>query len=287
VRALLGPGAMASPVSCPRRPPVPSPVASRDQGFTFVEVMVSLGLFALLTVMGASLLVRTTSFVTESVLRSDLMETAKIAQERVFDQLFSAKVMFLGVSAGQPTLTVVLPLELPVGGGPAIDFFDGNGQVNWGVVEPAGPQLDQVGSPHRLTITVVPGSVLAEKDCGLDLNYDGDLLDSFQLGSLQAQTTAGPLLSFVVNRLVLSEVGRGAFDIDGDMAIDPLFQLGGETFTDSNANGVHDGTETYVDKNTNTRWDGTLSLNLLTVRRDRESRCHRFVYKASVKLLNN
>jgi hypothetical protein len=237
--------------------------------------------------MGGTLLVRTTGFVTESVFRSDLMESAKIAEERVFDQLFSSKLISLGPLNGQTALVAVLPLELPVGGGPAIDFFNAIGDINWGVLEPAGPLLDQAGAPHRLTITVRPTSTLAERDCGLDLNYDGDLLDTFQLGTLQAQTTAGTPITFMVNRLVISEVAKGNFDIDGDKIVDPLFQITGETFTDANLNGVHDSTEVYVDSNKSTHWDGALQVNLLTVGRGRDGRGQRFVYKASIKLLNN
>ncbi len=266
--------------------PLRSPDAFRA-GFSLVELVVSLGIFIALTAIGATLFLRATSFTIESLLRSDLMETAKVAEERVFDQLFSAKIISLGALNGQPALTAVLPVELPVGGVPPSDFFDAAGQINWGAVEPEGAKLDLPGDPHRLTITFRPSGVAAEKDLDLDLNHDGDLADAFQLGSLAVKTTAGPELRLVVNRLVGSEVGKGDFDLDGDRVADPLFQIAGETWNDANKNAVHEAGETFTDSNKNERWDGVLWVNLLTVAKDRQGRGHSFVYKAGVKLLNN
>jgi hypothetical protein len=241
-----------------------------------------------LAVVGASLLVRTTSFVTESILRSEVMESAKIGQERVFDQLFSAKVLSLqGASGSSPVLTVVVPVEQPVNGGPEIDFLDSNGNVNWGVMEPNGPMLDRPGDPHRLTLSVLPADTLSEKTVGVDVNQDRDLLDSFQIGTLVVRTSGGEETTLVTGRLILGETGNGAFDIDGDGSADPLFHVTGEPYTDVNKNGVHDSGEGYIDSNGNNRWDGALSVNILTFVRDRDGRGHRFIYKTVIKLLNN
>src|SRR5574341_497971 len=119
-----------------REPTEPFAGIGRRTGFALVELMISLGLFVVVTVMGASLLVKTTSFCTESIFRSDIMESAKIAQERAFDQLYSAKILSQGTDAsGQPILTFVVPVTLPVGAGPKTDYLDANGQVNWGALE--------------------------------------------------------------------------------------------------------------------------------------------------------
>jgi prepilin-type N-terminal cleavage/methylation domain-containing protein len=257
-------------------------------GYTLVEMSVSMAIFVVLAVMGASILVKTTRFCTESIFRSDIMESGKIGQERLFDQLFSAKVISLlpGGPAGTPVLTVVVPVEVPIGGG-LTDYLDTNGKVNWGAVEATGPILDLPGSPHQVTITVRITGTVTEKDAGLDLNMDGDLLDSFQVGTLVMRTTGGEETVLVTGKLVLGEIGKGAFDMDGDKVVDPLFAISGETFTDANKNGVHDDGESFTDTNANKRWDGTLSVNLLAFSRDRDGRGHRFVYKTSLKLLNN
>src|SRR6185436_19927022 len=238
-----------------------APPSGRDTGYSLVELIVSLGLLMVVAAMGATLFLRATSFTTESLFRSDLMEAAKVTQERVFDQLVSARVISLAALNGQPAMTVVLPVELPVGvavggGPPGIDFFDAAGQINWGAVEPDGAKLDLPGDPHRLSVIFLPSGTVSEKSLDLDLNYDGDLADQFQLGSLAVKTTAGPEQGFVSSRLVGREIGKGDFDIDGDHVADPLFQVTGESWTDSNANGAHDPGETFEDSNKNEHWDG-------------------------------
>jgi type II secretory pathway pseudopilin PulG len=260
---------------------------TRHGGFTFVELVISMGICVILAVTGASLMVKTTSYFTESVVRSDLMESAKVAQERVFDQLYSARIISLQwTTATRPMLTFVVHLELPVAGG-GVDWVDSTGKVNWGAVEPTGPKLDVVGSVHRVTITVASSGTATENESKLDINQDGDQLDSFETGSLVMRTTEGTDSNFLPGRLVLGVGGNGSTDIDGDNVADPLFQVVGETFPDANKSGIFDDGEAFIDANGNGRWDGALAVNLLVTTRDRDGQGHRFVYKASIKLTEN
>jgi hypothetical protein len=252
-----------------------------------VELLVSTGLIVTVAAMSASIFIKTTSFYTESISRSNVMESAKLAQEKVFDQLFAAKAISLQwPSKNQPVLSFVVPVELPLAVGQP-SYLNGLGKVNWGAVEPTGAKLDAAGSPHRVTLTVVPAGTVTEKECKLDINQDGDRLDSYQTGSLVMRTTESKDTIFLPGKVILGQNGGGTVDIDGDRIADPLFLMAGEPFTDTNKSGVREEGETFVDSNRNGRWDGALAINLLAFVRDRDGQGHRFAYRTRVKLVHN
>jgi prepilin-type N-terminal cleavage/methylation domain-containing protein len=257
----------------------------RQTGFTLVEVTVSLAVFALIAVISASTLTRMTSFYTDSLFRSGLMESAKVAQESALDELKSARVLSVGTSGGYPVVTYVVPVLLP--NGISTDYFDSSGNVNWGCLEASGPMRDATGSPHRVSLTVTPTSTVEEKKMWFDVNGDGDLQDTFQLGSLVFTTSGGQKRTLIAGRLLISEVGVGAFDMNKDQVADRVLQVSGEPFVDANLNGMYDSGEVYTDLNQNGYWDGSLVLNLLTFATDRDGRGQSYYYQASVRFANN
>ena len=247
--------------------------------------MVSVSVLTVLLVVTTPLMINITNYYTESVFRSNLMESGKIAQEHLFDNLISAKVLGLTTDAsGLPVLYFLVPVE--VNNGIEVDFLDGNGDVHWGAVEASGSKLDTPTDPHRLTLQLVPTDSVTETEAGLDLNNDGDTADSFQVGSLLLQTTGGVQNTFTSGQLVIGEVGKGAFDIDGDGVPDQLIQVTGESFVDSNSNGIHDDGEVFADANLNGVWDGSITTNLLVFGTNRDGLGHRFIYNATFELLN-
>jgi hypothetical protein len=184
-----------------------------------------------------------------------------------------------------PSLVFVVPVQ--VDDGTKVDFIDENGNVHWGAVEAGGPKEDSPTDPHRVTLAALPTRQISEKSAELDLNHDGDTSDYFQLGSLRARTSGGVETILNSDRLVLSQIGAGAFDADGDQVADPLFKIEGETFIDSNLNGIHDESEAFVDANLNETWDGILTISLLAFNTDRAGRGHSFLYRTRIHLQNN
>jgi len=263
----------------------PLAAGRRQLGLTLVEVSVSLAVFALITVICASTLTRMTSFYTDSLFRSGLMEAAKIAQESALDELRSAKVLSVTTSGGYPVVTYVVPVSLPIG--TTSDYFDASGNVNWGCKEASGYMKDATGSPHRVTLTVVPGPQVSESSVRLDINGDGDRSDTFQLGSILFTTSGGLKRTLSGGRLLLSEVAKGAFDMNKDGVADRVLQATGEPFVDANANGMYDSGETFTDLNKNGYWDGSLVLNTLAFAMDRDGHGQTYFYQASVRLPSN
>jgi hypothetical protein len=258
---------------------------TRRRGLTLFEMAISLAVFITVTALSAPLLTNITSFYTESIFRSNLMEVAKISQERLVDELTSARVKSIDASGVLPVLTVVVPV--PMFNGTSVDYLDASGATNWGVMEASGAKLDTPADPHRLTITPTVSGTIKESEVALDLDHDGKLDGTFQIGSLVLRTTGGMTKSLGSDRLVLSKVGVGAFDIDGDGVVDPLFQLSSEPFTDDDKDGIYDNGETFTDTNLNGYWDGALNMNFLAFATDRQGHGHSFVYRARVRLLGN
>ncbi len=181
---------------------------------------------------------------------------------------------------GSPSLTFVVPvdvgedtdgdLELDLGedenGNDGLDLTDGdftgpNGSIQWGVVEEEGPRLDTPAAPHQAVLRFIAAADVAESAVSFDINGDGDLSDIFQRGSIRLTTTGGRLAEFGRGMILLGK-DDPSDDVNGDSAPDPLFSIEGETFTDSDGNGVYSPGESFVDTNGNGAWEGRLRFNL-------------------------
>jgi len=253
---------------------------SSSGGFTILELAISLLVFVVIVISSSFLLVNFTSYFTESVFRSNLLESGMVTMERVSDELASAKILSLGKdSSGNQIITFVTPVELD--NGTEVYFLDANGEVNWGAVEMDGAKLDIAGDPHRYTLSVVATDMVKEKDVGADLTNDGDENASFQGGSLLLQTTGGLQYRYGGNRLIFGKL----VDVDGDSVADPLFKILGEAFTDSNKNGIYDEGETFVDANNNDVWDGYIAVSFLASFVDRDGQNHSFPFVTNLELL--
>ncbi len=254
-------------------------------GFTLLETVIAVGLLIVIVLFSTPLLTNVTNFYNEAIFRSNLKESAVIAQERILDDLISAKIISLDATGSNPSITFTVPVEQD--NGTQVDFLDPNGEVYWGAVEALGPKLDTLADPHRLTLRISSTGSISEAGVHTDLNHDGDTLDTFLTGSLALRTTGGMESVFGQDRLVLSQAGGVAFDMDGDKISDPIFMIVGETFVDSNGNGMYDQGESFVDANSNSTWDGYLRLNMLTVGVDRSGHGHQFYYRANIQLHYN
>jgi hypothetical protein len=249
-------------------------------GFTILELAISLLVFVVIVVSSSFLLVNFTSYFTESVFRSNLLESGMVTMERISDELSSAKILSLGTdSSGGQVITFVTPVELD--NGTEVYFLDANGEVNWGAVEMEGAKLDVDGDPHRYTISVVFTDKVREDLVDADLNNDGDKKDGFKRGSLLLQTTGGLQYRYGGNRLIIGNV----VDVDGDSVADPLFKILGEAYTDSNKNGIYDEGETFIDANNNDVWDGYIAISFLASFVDRDGQNHSFPFVTNLELL--
>ncbi|MBI4586194.1 MAG: hypothetical protein HY717_19460 [Planctomycetes bacterium] len=254
-------------------------------GFTLVETVVAVGLLIVIVLFSTPLLTNVTNFYNEAIFRSNLKESAVIAQERILDDLISAKIVSLDATSSNPSVVFTVPVEQ--NNGTQLDFLDPNGDVYWGAVEASGPMVDTFADPHRLTLRVLSTGSISEEAVHTDLNHDGDTLDTFLTGSLALRTTGGVESVFGQDRMVLSQAGGVAFDMDGDKISDPIFTIVGETFVDSNGNGMYDQGESFVDVNSNSTWDGYLRINMLTVGVDRSGHGHQFYHRANIQLHYN
>lgn len=211
----------------------------------------------------------------------EVQEAAESTRSSVDRNLANARVLQVQtVGAGAPSLTFVIPVDVgednngnlvldpgeDANGDKVLDLSDGDftapdGTVQWGTIENDGPRLDAPGAPHRIDLRFVAEEDIAEASRGYDLNGDGDLADTFQRGHLLYTTTGG----------LTEEYGRGALlastsdpqaDLNNDGIPDPLFLIEGESFTDSDGNGMFSSGESFTDSNGNERWDGRIRLNL-------------------------
>ncbi len=116
--------------------------------------------------------------------------------------------------------TFRVPVD-PAGGG---DFFDAFGQVRWGAEVAGAPRLT-----GRSALVFVPVATVSEAARGADLNADGDLDDTFDLGRIElrswdtADPGGAPDVVGLCPPMILQEQCAWGSDLDGDGFEDPLF----------------------------------------------------------------
>ena len=128
-------------------------------------------------------------------------------------------------------------------------------------VENGGPRLDTPGAPHQISLQFVADATIDENTEGYDLNGDGDEDDVFQRGHILYSTTGGVTEQYGRGSIVLQTANPLA-DLNNDGIADPLFFIEGETFTDSDANGIFSSGEAFNDANGSGVWEGRFRLNL-------------------------
>ena len=250
----------------------------RDYGFTVIELVVALVILVVLLVAVGSVTRSVTQAVGSELIDLDAQEMGESTTNSVGRNLTMARI--LAVQPGAPSVNFVIPVDvgeddngnLTLDPGEdadddnVLDLSDGDftapdGTVQWGAVENGGPRLDMPGSPHQISLQFVADAIIDEDAEGYDLNGDGDLEDIFQRGHILYTTTDGLTEQYGRGAIVLQTANPQA-DLNNDGIADPLFSIEGETFTDSDANGVFSSGEAFNDANGSGVWEGRFRLNL-------------------------
>lgn len=191
----------------------------REAGLTLIEVILTaavMGSILVGTAQFAKLAADATQTTTETL--TEMRFRAENVRE-LRDTLSRALVR--QISPDGETTQFSLPVPLGQGG----SFIDANGQMLFGTRGPEGPILDD-----SYILRFVSREILREPELGRDLNLDGDMNDSFELGQMEIATQSG----IVVNTLqvpVIRPEGDPGGDINGDALPDPLVSIDGLTLT--------------------------------------------------------
>lgn len=258
-----------------------TPFHRREAGFTLFEATITL---VILLVVASAL---TMVFMSSNELfvyanqRGELVERSRRSIEMLEAELMMARVLSVETDGTViPEFTYVLPIDIGEdGNGNGVldpgedenangvldrsdgDFYDASANVQWGCLEDGVASLDVAGAPHRVTVRFEQTGTYDESVDNLDLNRDGDTTDTFARGFLRKSTSGGDVHRLGGDAVILAQPLYDG-DRNNDGTPDPLFAVGGESFTDSNGNGVLDPTESFVDANGNGRWDPVFTVNL-------------------------
>ncbi|MEM7164131.1 MAG: prepilin-type N-terminal cleavage/methylation domain-containing protein [Planctomycetota bacterium] len=256
-------------------------LSRREAGFTLFELMIALVI--LIVISGALTMVFMSSkelFVYANQ-RGELVERSRRAIDRLESDLMMARIVSVqGDNSLAPEFTYVLPVDIgeDANGNGVLDvgedenasgaldtadgdFYDQSANIQWGCLEAGIGRLDTPTNPHRITVRFQQTDTYDEATEGIDLNRDGDTTDTYARGFLQQTTTDGEVHRIGGDSVILAQPQFDG-DRNNDGNPDPLFAIGGESFTDANGNGVVDVTETFDDTNGNNEWDPIFTVNL-------------------------
>jgi type II secretory pathway pseudopilin PulG len=198
-------------------------------GFSLLEVVVAVGVLALMMI-GVAMVFKDTGFVASSEAKSnDVARTSQGALDQMTKELRESAIRVITVSADGSSIQFQIPVDIDGNG----TILDGSGAVEYGFLDRGVPTKGTI--TYRFVENIVGGrpDVLREADLRLDLNGDGDRLDSFDRGCIVRITHAnggpevrGPALTGQC--VVVAHADWGG-DIDGDGVADPIFKLDGAT----------------------------------------------------------
>lgn len=183
----------------------------RRRGSSLIETTISMAI--LLTILGALLRGSLTTAGGIDVTAAHIRVQVDAAVDRVVGELEFAD---LSAPAGDATsIAYALPID-PDGDGSVLDAA---GSVQWGA-NVGGVPTTGVQAAVRWTFE----RVLSEAALALDVNADGDLLDSFDLGRIERVEADGGVARLTGNWVAQPTGARGG-DVNGDGVADPLFSI--------------------------------------------------------------
>lgn len=182
-----------------------------QNGFTVLEMAVVLAILA--PVLGIAFSGMTSVMTTSAVAATEVGAQRQIifTTKRLRDDFRKCQVT--AVAPTGLSITYQHPVD-PAGTGLAIDAMGG---IVWGAKEAAGPVA---GASY--TVSFVQDGLVQEMVLQTDLNGDGDMVDSYQVGHLQRTTTGGTLVD-VSPSVFLVDAFTPTGDLNGDGQPDPLF----------------------------------------------------------------
>ena len=180
------------------------------------------------TIAGAILLIQMAAqdaFIQGSA-ESDVESKGTIMLDELSDKLVDCKIITAPITANDYTL---LRIQVPVISGTA--YWDSDGNIYWGANNVVGLRLKYYFNTKEFLVESVPLPYTS-----MDINRDGDLLDSFRYGSILevVEDSGGVTQTYrTLCPCVIINDSPAYGDINGDGVNDPLFQ-----FLDSNGNAV-------------------------------------------------
>jgi len=181
------------------------------RGSSLIETTIAMAV--LLTILGALLRGALATAGGIDVTAAHIRVQVDAAVDRVVGEL-----EFADLAAPAPDATAIacaLPID-PDGDGSVLDAA---GAVQWGA------NVGGVPTPGvQVVVRWTFDRVLSEAALALDVNGDGDTLDSFDLGRLERVEADGGVARLTGNWVAQPTGARGG-DIDGDGVADPLFSI--------------------------------------------------------------
>lgn len=180
-------------------------------GFTIIELTIVLAILA--PVLGIVLSGLSTVVVTsvDATVQVEAQTRVIFTTKKLRKDLTRAQIE--SITPDGLSITFKHPLDLTGTG----SLVDPAGNVQWGAVEATGPDV-----ASSYTFSFVQDATVQEATLQKDLNGDGDMTDTFQLGHLQRSTTLGQAQSISAS-VYMVDAANPTGDLDGDGLPDPLF----------------------------------------------------------------
>jgi len=186
----------------------------KTNGFTLIEVAL---VTAILAPVVGIVLSGTSAIVDTSVgaaIQVSAQQQVIFTTKRLREELQKAQID----SVSPDGLTVVYQKALDMtGSGIAVGP---DGAIRWGAIEATGPVAG-----NTYTMSFVQDAAISEATVQLDLNSDGDTVDTFRRGHLQRLTSGGGATE-VSPSMFMIDAADPSGDLNGDGAPDPLFNFG-------------------------------------------------------------
>ena len=198
----------------------------RDAGFSLLEVVIVTAVLAMVVAMiGTSVTSMATGAASQR--RTTLtVRGARIAMERMAESLRSAAVNFTG--DGTAEIAFQVPVDSDGNGVLAYSAEKTAPDINWG-----SGHVSTGGAGQTKVYRFVKTDVFSESERDIDLNGDGDVADTFNVGHIEeayfetiaAVVPVGRPIVFSPD-IVLQDIDEMG-DIDGDEVPDPMFSWDG------------------------------------------------------------
>ena len=245
------------------------------RGFTILEAMISTAVVGVLMVGFIQILTTGTMLQRNEFSETNVESSIRNSMENLVFEIQEARyggLTFAGTIRYDygDSFTYSVPMK-DVDGRPVLDA---NGAFQFGTGYPG---AFTVGATY--TIVFIAGTrsedTIKESVLGQDVNGDGDIDDTFEVGTLRQTCSDNTAYLRTLGGLVVRDTGVGA----------KMFLKQGENFQDTNLNGIYDATESYQDANGNSLFDIGISTEVMFIDPDLKTSKISFV-KTQIKLRN-
>ncbi|MHC4871964.1 MAG: PulJ/GspJ family protein [Planctomycetota bacterium] len=213
------------------------------KAYSLIEVVICVAILSVILTVTSMVMLSTTDAVQVERSVADTEGAATLVLNRMIEELREAYVVDLPL-AGSDTLTFMVPVDHDGD----TDTFDANMDIEWGARRADGTEIEDLehtgedaAQTFKHVYTFVQTGTYDEAVTFQDINQDGDTADTFSIGRIDKQWTAGTVAAtntdyILQNRpfsaeWVIQIPGNATGDIDGDGDDDPIFFQNGNTIT--------------------------------------------------------